>query len=166
MTALSRGGKPLIFGGGRFSPLLRLYLTRLLLPFLFVAGMVAAPFLWLPEVETPALSAREDASKVQKASPCHSVSAGDDDRLRAHSRLGERRRLHALPHHPRADGELAPPLRPLPPTPKAPISTHSRNCIQYAARLRPAVPTPPRIPTSRATVRTPTPAPPSRLTPF
>ncbi len=47
--------------------MLRLYLTRLLLPLLFVAGMVAVPFLWLPEVETPASRAREDASKVRKA---------------------------------------------------------------------------------------------------
>ena len=33
--------------------MLRLYLTRLVLPILFVAGMVAIPFVWLPEVAPP-----------------------------------------------------------------------------------------------------------------
>ncbi len=31
----------------------RLYLTRLILPILFVAGMVAIPFVWLPDVAPP-----------------------------------------------------------------------------------------------------------------
>ena len=31
----------------------RLYFTRLILPILFVAGMVAIPFVWLPEVAPP-----------------------------------------------------------------------------------------------------------------
>ena len=31
----------------------RLYFTRLILPILFVAGMVAIPFVWLPEVTPP-----------------------------------------------------------------------------------------------------------------
>ncbi len=31
----------------------RLYFTRLILPILFVAGMVAIPFVWLPDVAPP-----------------------------------------------------------------------------------------------------------------
>ncbi len=31
----------------------RLYFTRLILPIVFVAGMVAIPFVWLPEVAPP-----------------------------------------------------------------------------------------------------------------
>ncbi len=37
----------------------RLYLTRLVLPVVFVAAMVALPFVWLPEPEAP--PARGDA---------------------------------------------------------------------------------------------------------
>ncbi len=31
----------------------RLYFTRLVLPILFVAGMVAIPFVWLPDIAPP-----------------------------------------------------------------------------------------------------------------
>ena len=41
----------------------RLYLTRLILPILFVAGMVAIPFVWLPDVTPP-----EKTSAARKAS--------------------------------------------------------------------------------------------------
>ena len=43
--------------------LFRLYLTRLILPILFVAGMVAIPFVWLPDVTPP-----EKTPATQKAS--------------------------------------------------------------------------------------------------
>ncbi|MEE9255776.1 MAG: hypothetical protein V3V56_01245 [bacterium] len=33
--------------------MLRLYLTRLVLPFVFVAAMISIPFLWFPDVEGP-----------------------------------------------------------------------------------------------------------------
>ncbi len=40
-----------LYGG--LSHLFRLYFTRLILPIVFVAGMVAIPFVWLPEVAPP-----------------------------------------------------------------------------------------------------------------
>ena len=45
--------------------MLRLYLTRLALPVLFVAAMVAAPFVWLPDpAPPPPKSAVGDASRA------------------------------------------------------------------------------------------------------
>ena len=54
----------------------RLYFTRLILPILFVAGMVAIPFVWLPEVappeEPPAIGEKASgaaAEKTRRATP-------------------------------------------------------------------------------------------------
>lgn len=52
-AAFSPPGEVLIVGGGRWFSLLRLYLTRLALPVLLVAAMVAAPFVWLPDPAPP-----------------------------------------------------------------------------------------------------------------
>ena len=50
-----------LYGG--LSHLFRLYFTRLILPIVFVAGMVAIPFVWLPEITPP-----EKTPAAQKAS--------------------------------------------------------------------------------------------------
>ena len=42
----------------------RLYFTRLILPILFVAGMVAIPFVWLPEVAPPEKASRGIGEKA------------------------------------------------------------------------------------------------------
>ncbi len=53
----------------------RLYFTRLILPILFVAGMVAIPFVWLPDVappeQPPAAQKSPDATdnKTRRATP-------------------------------------------------------------------------------------------------
>ena len=54
----------------------RLYFTRLILPILFVAGMVAIPFVWLPEVAPPEKppaagekAAGAAAEKTRRATP-------------------------------------------------------------------------------------------------
>lgn len=55
----------------------RLYFTRLILPILFVAGMVAIPFVWLPEVapppENPPATGEKmsgaEADKTRRATP-------------------------------------------------------------------------------------------------
>ena len=54
----------------------RLYFTRLILPILFVAGMVAIPFVWLPEItppeKNPAISGRASGAaqdKTKRATP-------------------------------------------------------------------------------------------------
>ena len=54
----------------------RLYFTRLILPILFVAGMVAIPFVWLPDVAPPEKppaagekAAGAAAEKTRRATP-------------------------------------------------------------------------------------------------
>lgn len=54
----------------------RLYFTRLILPILFVAGMVAIPFVWLPDLappEKPPASSEQAsgaaAEKTRRATP-------------------------------------------------------------------------------------------------
>ena len=51
-----------------YQNLFRLYLTRLILPILFVAGMVAIPFVWLPEITPPekTSAARKTAGMTDK----------------------------------------------------------------------------------------------------
>ena len=54
----------------------RLYFTRLILPILFVAGMVAIPFVWMPDFappeKPPAAGEKEagaDGEKTRRATP-------------------------------------------------------------------------------------------------
>ena len=53
----------------------RLYFTRLILPILFVAGMVAIPFVWLPDLAPPEKppagekASGQAAEKTRRATP-------------------------------------------------------------------------------------------------
>ena len=93
----------------------RLYLTRLILPILFVAGMVAIPFVWLPDV-TPQPEKTSAAQKTagmtdkknKRATPFQKAMTIGFALILVSVTGG---RLHALPHHPLADGELAATLR-------------------------------------------------------
>ncbi|MEE9276361.1 MAG: hypothetical protein V3V62_13735 [bacterium] len=62
----------------------RLYLTRLILPFLFVVGMMAIPFIWLPDFGPPeegaAISSRAGAPVPRAGAPA--PPAGEKGRAR------------------------------------------------------------------------------------
>ncbi len=60
--------------------MIRIYLTRFVLPLFFVAGMVALPFFWLPEVEPPGEGDAAPPGGPGQTSPASEKSGAPDRR--------------------------------------------------------------------------------------